>query len=64
MTNGLGRATNWRRIFLLADPFGIVLVNQALAKLNEIVTPAQAEVQKTAKNLDSCFCRNDVNKLL
>ena len=64
MTNGLGRATDWRRIFLLADPFGIVLVNQTLARFNETVTPAQAEVQKTSKNLDSCFRRNDVERLL
>ena len=64
MTNDLGGATDWRPIFLLADPFGIVLVNQTLAKLIETVTPAQAGVQKTSNNLDSCFRRNDVERLL
>jgi hypothetical protein len=63
-TNGRNGATDWRPIFLLADPCGIVLVEQSLAKFNETVTPAQAGVQKTLKNLDSCFRRNDVERLL
>jgi hypothetical protein len=43
---------------IISKPF------EALAKLKESITPAQAEVQKTLKNLDSCFRRNDVQRLL
>jgi hypothetical protein len=37
---------------------------KALAKLNKSVTPARAGVQKTLKNLDSCYRRNDVQRFV
>jgi hypothetical protein len=37
---------------------------EALAKLEETVTPAKAGVHKSLKNQDSCFSRNDVEGLL
>jgi hypothetical protein len=37
---------------------------ESLAKLNKTVTPAKAGVQKSLKNLDSCFRRNDAERFL
>jgi hypothetical protein len=38
--------------------------DEPLAKLNKTFTPGISGAQKTLKNLDSGFCRNDVEGLL
>jgi hypothetical protein len=40
------------------------LTGEPLAKLNKTFTPGTSGAQKTLKNLDSGFCRNDVEGLL
>ena len=49
---------------LIQTGSGKNLTPEPLAKLNKTVTPVTSGVQKTLKNLDSGFRRNDVEELL